>query len=295
MPIFAADAFHFFVAGCRFDNNDGGEYNLRYQGGTHGTIAHNTMRRCGIGKSIFTLRGDTNQTTYVARYHEISDNLFDGASTTNVSVVATIVPTNKERNEQIADVVFERNFITASPGSGSGLMLTANDVTVRNNLIHLNGGGYGWGIFIAWQNNTAGLPVPARNRILHNTIVSESTTGGLMAVAVLNTGAQPIDTVVMNNFMYAPKVPRAGSNFGNGPMTVYDQGTGTVLAANSADAQAKSATPNLVGFPVVALTDWALAPGCYGIGAGVAVPVWSDFFETSLDATSPRTIGAVAN
>ncbi len=295
MPIFAADAFHFFVAGCRFDNNDGGEYNLRYQGGTYGTIAHNTLRRCGIGKSIFTLRGDSTQVTYLTRYHEIADNLFDGASATNLSVVATIVPTNKERNEQIADVVFERNVITVSPGSGSGLMLNANEVTVRNNLVHLNGGGYGWGIFIAWQHNTAGLPIPARNRILHNTIASESTTGGLMAVAVLNTGALPLDTVVMNNFMYAPNVPRAGSNFGNGPMVVYDQGTGTVLAGNSTDAQAKSATPNFVGFPTVSLTDWALAPGCYGLGAGVPVPVWSDFFETPLDATTPRSIGAVSN
>ncbi|MBK8475781.1 MAG: PKD domain-containing protein [Opitutaceae bacterium] len=295
MPIFAADAFHFFVAGCRFDNNDGGEYNLRYQGGTYGTIAHNTLRRCGIGKSIFTLRGDSTQVTYLTRYHEIADNLFDGASAKNLNLAAAIVPQNKERNERICDVVFERNVITTSPGSGSGLMVNACDVTVRNNLVHLNGGGSGWGIYIAWSNNTGGLPIPARNRILHNTILSESTTGGVTGVALLNSGALPLDTVVMNNFVYAPYVPRNGSNFGYGPMAVYDQGTGTVISGNSTDAQAKSATPNVVGFPPAALTDWALAPGCYGLGAGAPVPVWSDFFETPLDATSPRSIGAVSN
>lgn len=292
MSLYAQDVFGFFVAGSLFDNNGGGEYDLRYQGGTYGVISNNTFLRCGDGKATFTLRGDQSQTTYIAQYHQISDNLFDASTSVNVNFIVTVNPQNSGRNERIKDVVIERNKVIGCPGGMYMISLTASDVTIRNNLLDGSNVGTGPMISASYSNNTAGLPAVSNVHIYHNTLFS-SASNGISGVILYNQGMSILDSVVKNNFLYAPNCLHDGANNGHAANFMYDWGTSTLASNNPTDTQVRSASPNLIAFPPVLLPDWGLADGCYGRGSGAPVPVWSDFFQNPRTATTARDLGAI--
>jgi hypothetical protein len=293
MPIYAQDVFGLFVAGCHMDSNGGGEYVMRYQGGTHGTISNNTFGRCGDKKATFTLRGDSSQTTYIAQYHQISDNLFDASTSVGIAFIVTVNPQNSGRNEKIQDVIIERNIVIANPGGMDMISFCASDVTVRNNLLDATNIGSGPAISISYGNNTAGLPAPARNHIYNNTIFSNGANN-ISGVILYNAGMAVLDTVVKNNFLYAPNSLHDGGTNGHSANFMYDWGTNTLASNNTLDSQTKNISPTLSVLPPTAPADWKLATGCYGLGTGTSVPVWSDFFQEPLTASSPRNLGAVA-
>jgi hypothetical protein len=174
------------------------------------------------------------------------------------------------------------------------LWVIASNVSVRNNLFNLPATSGGAGVLVTYNNNSAGLPTPDGNKICHNTITSPFAGIGVSGVMILNQGAQPTNTVVKNNFCYAPFATRNGSSYGV-PEALTDFGGATVAAGNSTAAQVKTATPNIRAFPPVDWEDFALAPGCYGIDAGVPVPIWSDFVGNPLTLSSPRNIGALGS
>jgi len=292
MSMWASDVFGFFVAGNLLDNNGGGEYDLRYQGGTLGVISNNTILRCGDGKATFTLRGDSTQTTYITRYHQISDNLFDASTSVNVSFILTVNPQNNGRNERIQDVMIERNKVISSLAGMNMISICARDVTIQNNLLDGSHTASGPMISLSYANNTANLPAISGIRIYHNTLFS-STANGVTGVIIFKQGLEALDCVVRNNFMFAPNCIHDGANNGHAANFIYDNGINTVVSNNSTDAQIKSAAPNLAAFPPVTLSDWALTSGCYGVGSGTLVPVWSDFNQKPLTSTSSRNLGAI--
>lgn len=298
MPVYAQDCFRYFMAGNLLDSNSMGEYSTRYQGGTYGIISNNTFKRCGTGKTVFTLRGDQTQTAYITQYHVISDNWFDGESCAGSANVLTISPQNGTRNEQIKDVIVERNYITAAIGMASMSLICARQVTVRNNLFRNQSTGIGNFITLNWGGNTGGLPYIKDVKVFNNTFISTST-GGKSALGLIDvsSGTTVLDTIVKNNFMYAPNATTNGSNNNTGADFIFDQASGgsTILQANSTQAQTRVASPTLPTLPPDQSSDyasWGLSAGCYGINTGVPVQgIVEDFFGTL--RTGTMDMGAV--
>jgi len=298
MSLYLQDVFGLFVAGCRINNGGNGEYNFRYQGGIGGIISNNTMEHCGDGKAMITIRGDYTQTTYTAGRHIVSDNKFDGASSTNIPSLCSIVPQNKERDEKIVDVIWERNYHNTSSGStGNLLMILARGVTVRNNLFDASEGTTNGIVSINYGYNTSGtLPAPEDVHVYHNTFFTD-TTNGFTGVSIRNQGAKPRNTIIMNNFMYAPNTMKDGSN-NDGPDMYTDEGIGTLASGNTENISESSEiidafTHLAVQPPTDNPDDWKLLNTSYAYQSGEAVPVWSDFFRNPLFNSSKRNLGAI--
>lgn len=297
MPMYAQDVFGFFVAGCLLDGgyNNHGEYDLRYQGGKNGIISHNTMVHCGNSKEVFTLRGDYTQKTYVTQYHVISDNILSSVDSPGTLFVAGINPQNSSRNELIRDVVFERNHMISGADGFIMMTLACSDITLRNNLLDnsLSGGPM---IVVSYGGNTGGLPALVNNHLYNNTFFSSSSKG-VTAIGVRLEGSALSGTEIINNFLYAPNAKNSGflndvgADMIDGSSSTADP---TLIAHhNSTNAQARTAAPTLTAVPPLTWTDWRLDSGCYAVGAGAAVPIWSDFFLAPLGPTTPRDLGAI--
>jgi hypothetical protein len=293
--LYAQDVFNGLIAGNYLNNNGGGEYNLRYQGGYKTTISNNTVLRCGDNKSSFTMRGDQSQKTYLTQYNMISDNVFDGSTCVGVATLLSICPQNSGRNEKIYDVIFERNIINFTNQTSLGI--TASDVTVRTNLFLSTGTGYHGDIWISYGENTNGLPTPTRNHIYNNSAYYYGTSGySLVGTPSPLTGVYILNTEIINNFAYAPGATT--NTFGNGAPGIYADGNGLTVVAqsnNSTQAQVKSGSPNFTTVPpsLTIPENWELSTGCYGIDAGTSVPIWSDFFLKPLSPSIIRDLGAI--
>jgi hypothetical protein len=138
---------------------------------------------------------------------------------------------------------------------------------------------------IELEHNSAFTSFDAYVHVYNNSLFSNDATA-LHGVSVLKPSIT--NTVIQNNLGYAPNSSLQGM--------VEDSGTGTVTcgSCNSSNSQVKSTSPNFTATPPVATSDWKPTSGSpYPIGGGVAVPVWSDFFQAAEPAT--RDIGAVAH
>ena len=101
---------------------------------------------------------------------------------------------------------------------------------------------------------------------------------------LVNVAPEATNVTVKNNLAYAPTM--------TGPKLLLGTGaSGLVASNNSTDAQVKSTSPNFATSPPATPADFKITTGSYAIGAGAAVPVWSDFF--SVPQTAARDLGAV--
>ncbi len=296
MSIWASNAFGFFVAGCNFDNNLGGEHCLRYQGGTEGIITNNTFKKAASAKHLLTIRGD-EASSYVSGRHVVNDNYFDSEECP-VTILNTIAPQNKDRYEPIADVIWERNYSNALGGASYQLTITASTVTVRNNIFDATDGGQGAIVIIGYGGNTTGLPSVTDNHVYNNTFYSNSSNG-LTGVYISNNGESPIDTVIKNNFMYAPNVSKSGEG-NSGPNLYTDYGGDGTIVSNNTENWSSDETEIIDVFdhftvqpPTDDPDDWVLQSDSYAVGAGIDVPVWSDYVRESLFSGSSRNLGAL--
>jgi hypothetical protein len=62
------------------------------------------------------------------------------------------------------------------------------------------------------------------------------------------------------------------------------------VSSNSSNFEVKNTSPNWISGTPTAPSDFRLSPTSYGIGMGVVIPVYTDFFLQSRDTNS---IGAV--
>lgn len=286
VPIYANNAHGLFIAGCRFDNDGGGEHCVRYQSGTKGVISNNTFRRCASTKHLLTIRGVDS---YTSGRHVVSDNFFDGVGTLSSPQMCTIAPTNTTLYEPIADVIWERNLSIAGASSTTHVVIVASNITVRNNLIDHSLGGGGRVIQISYGSNTMGIPTPTGNCVYNNTIYS-SSANDLTGVGIMNFGLQVEYTTVKNNFVYAPNT--TGSDM------YEDYGLYSVISSNTENSSVSSEisdtfTHFTVQPPTYDPEDWGLTSGSYAKGSGESVPVLSDFLRNPLYNTSTRNLGAV--
>jgi hypothetical protein len=91
---------------------------------------------------------------------------------------------------------------------------------------------------------------------------------------------------IHNNLLQAINAYGTTSILGNGCPACY------TASNNSTDAQAKGAA-GFTTYPPVNPADFKPAAGSYAIGAGTAVPVWTDFFSTLRPQNGVIDIGAI--
>jgi hypothetical protein len=279
------------VLGNLFDNNGGGEHNVRVMHMDKLVVAHNTFLRPHALKANLTLRGvewysglgPKPAGTY-SQHAIVSDNKFVGAPNVSVPVNTSIDASHEARTRYM---VFERNWWINQVATVTALNLNSSFSAVRNNIFDLSAGAGGQAIGVTNNKDTQSA---TGNAIYNNTIYARQSPPAHVRGIRMFKGA--VDTEIRNNLMHAPSAKSA---------VVIDAtlGAGTVGASgtlgNSSDAQAKNVDPLFANasrnFSKPA--DFRPGAGSYAIGGGVAVSARHDFFRKAQGAA--RDVGAVAH
>lgn len=287
--IWSADSSRLAILGTRIYDATQVEHNIRTQGARPAVYSYNTIAGPAPTKQGMAIRGLVGAWT---EHVLVSDNDISGGPD-GAGDLVQFAPENTASNEPLRDIIFERNYVWGNVGNGIISEVSSN-ATYRNNIFNFNGaGGSASGISIVFQN-AAGVAAPTSHYIYNNSFYYGGTAG-FHALGVYSLiGTYPGGTVAKNNLAYAPTASNDG--FNNGTQGVFYAGNvpaaNNVLMNNSSNAQVKNTPPGFSTMPPVALTDWKPVGGSYPIGAGVAIPVWDDFF---LKARSvPFDMGAAA-
>jgi hypothetical protein len=277
-----------FISGNSLDNEDtGGSHVIRSERMTKGIISNNYIARAGIIQHAIKLHnwkwdgssgGNAVPGTYSEQV-EISDNKIIGGA--NAWTVA-IEPQNDGSDERVRTIIFERNFLTTGTGTQIGVNSSASDATYRNNIINTGSvADHHTGILIQARGAE---PTPNGAYVYNNTFYGTST-GDFVAVLVGSSS----NVVIKNNLGYAPL-----SVSGSGNVVSMVDGVGEAGASvsnNSTDSQIKNTNPLFTSGTPLSPADFKPTVGSYTINAGVAVPVYSDFFGTAQSTTF--SLGAI--
>jgi hypothetical protein len=298
------------------------EHMIRIQHMRRGVISGNTIQMVNPIKEMIAIRGICSGPCGGGPYSPGVYGSGEDAATRWVMISDNHIKTNSYVGIQIdtggsssnvptiiRDVIVERNWHVAQGGSGnSGIRIRAQDVTVRNELIDLSLASAAQGVQI-W-GATAGDPVGSRNLRVFN------AAGGALGPWVGDNGGFRIaeffaatnvtNVWIQNNLAYAPS---AGTgkvrNANNAGVTAYEGVSGAWVCTNNSTGmnshascgsnvnQIKLANPDFTNSPPKAPADWKPKVGSYAIGAGVRVPVWSDFFLAPQPAR--RDLGAIVH
>ena len=212
----------------------------------------------------------------------ISDNKLTDSTTSTWPVA--IAPQNEMNDERIKDVIVERNWWVATPGTQISLYLSASEVTARNNIFNLSNGSNSQTAILVTKRGI--VPPSDQVNIFNNTIYTSSTVpqGQFMGIH-LDTSATNIS--VKNNLAYAP-------NAGSPVMIRNNCGACLTEAANSTNLQVKNNAPGwatATPLPTSLPAEFKLTvSSVYAFTSGVGVTVYSDFFLVSRTA---KYLGAV--
>jgi len=232
------------VLGSRFEEADVSHL-LRVWHLHKGVISNNVMENPGGDRLAFKFHNEIALSLPDSQYVVVSDNRFRG----HVFVVS-IAPQNYTSDERISDVVFERNVLNSMSDTQRALLVIAQRVTIRNNVINGdNASIYYTGIDVSPSEASGNTD----HRIYNNTIYYGESGDEFTAVKVLEDCT---NVVVRNSLASAPGV--------EGAVLISGGGTGLVADHNLLTKQA--------GFIDPANGDFSLAAGSEGIDAGLAVP-----------------------
>lgn len=232
------------ILGCRFEQPSVSHV-LRIWHMLKGVVGHCRLLDPGGDRLALKLHNESELSVPESRYIVISDNQLRG----HVYGVS-IAPQNATSDERVADVIFERNVLTALNDTQRSLLVAALRVTVRNNVFDGSGGS-------PYYTGMDMNPFPAGgttgHRIYNNTIYrggsGQEFTGVLIA-------EDCVGVTVRNNLASAPQIS-GGVMIGGG---------GSQLTA---DHNLLTDDP---GFIDAAGGDFSLATDSPGVDAGVAVP-----------------------
>lgn len=226
-----------------------------------------------------------------SRWVVISGNKFVGDTAIfTVSMQAQ----NSSSDERVKDVIVEKNWFTSGPIDQYGLIITAQEITVRNNLIDMTGGTDASRCILVYQpGNTAtqNTLIPQNIWIYNNTCYTSDTWAFSSKVAFvwLGTSASTIfpDLVtISNNLMYAPNALV--------PQVIVDSGaTNRTTGINTSDAQAKNTSPSFDSVTPTTPQTFRIGTGSYAATGGTAIFPASnrDFFNCD-DNTANERLGA---
>ncbi len=247
-------------------------------------------------KHLLTIRGDSNE-VYTAGRHVVNDNYLDGTDS-SATFLNTIAPQNSDRYEPIEDVIWERNYHKSGSSTTRHIVITASKVTVRNNLVDVTNGSQGPVFSVNNSTTVETLPDPSDNKFYNNTVYSNGSSG-ITVVKMYGESSYIYNTVIKNNFLYAPNVVLSGEgNSGPNMYTDYSGDGTTIASSNTLNADESSeSTDEFTHFAVQPPSDdpndWVLQSGSYGASRGEAVSIWSDYLRESLFSGSSRNLGAL--
>ena len=226
---------------------------LRVWQAAKGVISNNTLANPGATRHALKLHSPIYGTGHaMTKYVVVSDNLVKGSTWS-----AVIGPQNTTSDERISDVVFERNMNLVKGSEVTiGLLVSAVNVTVRNNVFDGTGGANGFSAIAITQH---GVVPPSTNvRVLNNTMFRGDTAGSLTGVLVLE---QSPSSTIRNNLCVAPAAS---------PRIIGGSGPGMV-----ADHNLVTASP---GFTNSNAGDFSLLSGSPAIDQGIGLTdVVNDF------------------
>lgn len=254
-------------------NNGSGQETLRISACAKCVISNNDVKNAnGVGAVLKFHQGNTNNSNsnWVGSYSEttiISDNHFSGSSGANLVEVA---PQNSVTDERLRNIVIERNFFQTSVNGGRELLVSGQDIAVRDNIFSL--GNMDWGVQIGQRGNfswrTTG--VEAYNNTCYS---SSSGTSNQRCIILSNTtlggSTPPSSCTVKNTLVYFPR--------SSGAATIMNDGNGNSLSNNTTNVTANPAFTNASG-KFSAISDFRPTASYSG---GTNVPVYDDIFGTA--------------
>jgi hypothetical protein len=195
---------------------------------------NNTFVNANINAALlkFHAANGASNATWDGIYNElnmITDNYFHGQSG---SIQVEIAPQNSSFDERIKNLVYERNVDSLPDNIGMSLIVSAQNVTVRDNAMSI-AAGYSSppyyciqvgarGNFPAWQSQF--------NEFYNNTCVSLSNAGGASMIAFQGGTANPLTLAGINNVMQN----NSYYNTTAGKTTFVNSGTGNTISNNTA-------------------------------------------------------------
>lgn len=229
----------------------------------------------------------SNYSTYAngdgyTKYVVISDNkLIDAPTAAGNPWSVELGPQDSGSDERIRNVILERNWWVANTASQVALRISASEITARNNVFDFSNGSNSQ---TAIQVVKDGVVVTSDQVRIYNNTIYTSYAVPSSQFAGIDLAAQVTNITARNNLAYAPNA--------QGPV-MFVNACGACLTAsnNSSDAQVKGTSPNFTSATPANPADFTIVSGSYAIGAGIAVPVWSDFFL--VPQTSTRDLGAI--
>jgi hypothetical protein len=276
-----------------------GEHVVRVWQAWHSLIAHNQLSGASLngelGDHALKLHGpgigdgnclgeplpDTYNLARRTDYVVVSDNVFGTSGPWPVM----IAPTNPGQDEELSNIVFERNLLSAAFGThvrtiNISLQIAAHHVTVRNNVIDATGASTDWTGVVIRRYGVE--PPPDVIRVYNNTIYrgDNSTPGQRLGIRVDNT---VLGIRLANNLLVlpAPSTP---------PVLIQDS-TGhalqqaNLLLSNAGLVDPENAAPLARNFGPLG--------GSPALGGGVPVPVY-DFYNGTIRPAGQWDIGACA-
>lgn len=209
----------------------------------------------------------------------VSDNVFNSSAGT--AYLVTTGPQNATLDERVRDVILERNKfnLSGTATTQTAIVVYSQENTIRNNICDLTSTGSGR--FCVKIETYGYEPPPSEIRLYNNSIYTGSAAANQLTAISLETN--DISNVsVVNNLVYSANSTTTNIVSAAACPACY------TASNNSTVAQAKTTYP-FVTNPPVNYVDFT--PTGYPVGAGTAVPVWSDFFRTL--RTGTYDLGAI--
>jgi len=208
-------------------------------------ISENICHNPGASRQALKLHGYDAGRGLPTEYVVISGNRFRGST-----YVVAMGPENAESDEPIRHVVVERNVIRPDELTVLGLLVRADDVTVRNNIFDGTGGA-SWFTAVGLVDGAG--PALHGIRICNNTAYL-GDSANTFRLCTIDSSAE--DTVVRNNLASAPGT--------TDPQLIVGSGSGL-----TADHNLLTGTPGFVNAPA---GDFRLESGSPAVDAGTVVP-----------------------
>jgi hypothetical protein len=263
------------VLGNSIVNTEEAEHVLRIQFTNKAAIQANDLRRPAATKHALTLRavtiGTASTSSFTTQGVVISDNLLEGGLG---NLPFQIQPSASSEDQRLANIVVDGNLVRSGSNAQAGVIVSADEITLRNNIFNLSGGTvYQCMIF----ERSGAEPSHSGMFIYNNTCFTGDTTVNPLRLVFLNGAAATLSNIMIkNNLGWAPNSTGVSAvllNLGAGVSITGGSGT----FGNSLDAQIQSTDPNFAGgMTPVTVSDFAVNAGSYAINAGVVVPVFAD-------------------
>jgi hypothetical protein len=301
IAMFLENTDNLAILGSRFSDSPF-THVVRIQGTQNCIVSNNHIDLAGPTRNALSIRGKTTSNAAVVNgvvpwnglWTEnvvISDNFLDNSVRGGFALYAG--PQSVNHGERVRNVLIERNYVKGKEQYASDLSVAEN-LTVRNNIFSSY---YNYTFGLGLGGNNAGSP-PTTNAFIYNNIFYKpdiSSTASMSAVSLSGVGSAT-GISLKNNLAYGLGNTRDGA--GNGSKASFvsfiggagASGVNYTLGNNSTDLQINTIRPWSATSPVIAAD---FSPVGYPINAAVAVPFWSDYFNSSI--TVVKNMGPIIN